>query len=131
MGIFFLENWTLKLYFYLPSNFLYINSRKNSGGTDFFSGIMKILILMIHQWIKKIPWTVCWHVTFDDIFRSTKDPLNLNLFIYFHNEIFARKIVFWLLRFYKLSLQLFNGIYHNTKGLSNWIALSMKLSRGK
>ena len=36
-GIIFFEKLMIKLYFYLPSNFIYLSSEKNSGGIDVFS----------------------------------------------------------------------------------------------
>ena len=35
-GEFFVKNWIIKLYFHLPSSFVYMNSRKNSGGINYY-----------------------------------------------------------------------------------------------
>ena len=47
-----LKDRIIKLYFHLPSNVVYANSKKNSGGTNIF--LKSNWRVMIHQGIKKV-----------------------------------------------------------------------------
>ena len=56
----FLKNWIIKLYFHLPSKFVFMNSKRNSGVTAFFS--QKFIV----------PWNKKW--------KSIKDNCFLKMF---------------------------------------------------
>lgn len=75
------------LYFQLPLNFAYMNSRKNAGGSDVFSvNQMENKKIMIHQGFRKklctVNYNFSWYLSHHG--RSTK----LNCLV---NKVFAKK----------------------------------------
>ena len=70
---FLLKKRTIKLYFQLPSNVLYANSRRNTGSIDFFS----VNHMENNDASRNKEGTVYFeHITFSALCNSAKDILN-------------------------------------------------------